>query len=178
LLVGNGEFHDGGSTHVHTSERARRYLHVRESVGRSVPVPSYHVGFCSRAAGPFARSEGPLVPRILSGLLAPFATLRSLLEAGGSTLNYAEAVAPDGGRTGDVRDRENASKHYCRRTNYRVQTLKTTALVDTESHAILDVHCTTEKTHDTQLGWRQRLRLDRFTRKTPRRRCETIDKAS
>ena len=34
-------------------------------------------------------------------------------------------------------DRENASKHYCRRTNYRVQTLKTTALVDTESQAIL-----------------------------------------
>ncbi|GGN85606.1 hypothetical protein GCM10009030_02290 [Haloarcula pellucida] len=49
--------------------------------------------------------------------------------------------------------RETASKHYCRRTNYRVQTLKTTALVGTESHAILDVHCTTEKTHDTQLSW-------------------------
>lgn len=29
-------------------------------------------------------------------------------------------------------DRETASKHYCRRTNYRVQTLKTTALVDTK----------------------------------------------
>lgn len=26
-------------------------------------------------------------------------------------------------------------------------------LVDTESQAILDVHCTTEKCHDTQLGW-------------------------
>ncbi|ELY60980.1 IS5 family transposase [Natronococcus jeotgali] len=50
-------------------------------------------------------------------------------------------------------DRENASKHYCRRTNYRVQTLKTTALVDTASQAVLDVHCTTEKRHDTQLGW-------------------------
>ncbi len=50
-------------------------------------------------------------------------------------------------------DRENASKHYCRRTNYRVQTLKATTLVDTESQVILDVHCTTEKTHDTQLGW-------------------------
>ncbi len=50
-------------------------------------------------------------------------------------------------------DRENASKHYCRRTNYRVQTLKTTALVNTESQAILDVHCTTEKRHDTQIGW-------------------------
>jgi IS5 family transposase len=51
-------------------------------------------------------------------------------------------------------DRENASKQYCRRTSYRVQTLKTTALVDTESQAILDVHCTTEKRHDAQLGWR------------------------
>ena len=50
-------------------------------------------------------------------------------------------------------DRENASKHYCRRTNYRVQTLKATALVDTETQAILDVHYTTEKRHDTQLGW-------------------------
>ena len=50
-------------------------------------------------------------------------------------------------------DRENASKHYCRRTNYRVQTLKTTALVDTASQAILDVHCTTKKRHDTQIGW-------------------------
>jgi IS5 family transposase len=50
-------------------------------------------------------------------------------------------------------DRQNASKHYCRRTNYRVQTLKTTALVDTETQAILDVHCTTEKRHDTQLCW-------------------------
>ncbi|WP_267643966.1 IS5 family transposase [Haloarchaeobius amylolyticus] len=50
-------------------------------------------------------------------------------------------------------DRENASKHYCRRTNYRVQTLKATALVDTETQAVLDVHCTTGKPHDTQLGW-------------------------
>lgn len=50
-------------------------------------------------------------------------------------------------------DRETASKHYCRRTNYRVQTLKTTALVDTKTQAVLDVHCTTEKRHDTQLGW-------------------------
>jgi IS5 family transposase len=32
--------------------------------------------------------------------------------------------------------RENSNKHYCRRTDYRVQTLKTTALVDTESQAI------------------------------------------
>jgi IS5 family transposase len=72
-------------------------------------------------------------------------------------------------------DRENASKHYCSRTNYRVQTLKTTALVDTETQAILDVHCTTEKRHDTQLDCGQRLRLDEVTRETPRRRRETAD---
>ncbi len=50
-------------------------------------------------------------------------------------------------------DRENASKHYYRRTNYRVQTLKATAHVDTQTHAVFEVHCTNEKTHDTQLGW-------------------------
>jgi len=55
-------------------------------------------------------------------------------------------------------DRENASKHYCRRTNYRVQTLKTTALIDTETQAVIDVHCTTKKRHDTQLGWQVALR--------------------
>jgi hypothetical protein len=46
-------------------------------------------------------------------------------------------------------DRENSSKHYCRQTNYRVQTLEATALVDTDTQAILDVHCTTEKRHNT-----------------------------
>ncbi len=50
-------------------------------------------------------------------------------------------------------DRETAIKHYYRRTNYRVQTLKTTALVDTKTQAVLDVHCTIEKRHDTQIGW-------------------------
>ena len=40
-------------------------------------------------------------------------------------------------------DRDRASRHYCHRTNYRVQTLKVTKLVDTESQAVLDVHCST-----------------------------------
>ncbi len=47
-------------------------------------------------------------------------------------------------------DRETASKHYCRWTNYCVQTLNTTALVDTETQAILDDYCATGKPHDTQ----------------------------
>lgn len=48
-------------------------------------------------------------------------------------------------------DRDNASKHYCRRTNYRVQRLKATALVDTETQTILAVHCTTTKRHEAYL---------------------------
>ncbi len=50
-------------------------------------------------------------------------------------------------------DRENASKYYCRRTNYRVQTLKTTSPVITTPQVVLDIHCTTKKRHDTQTGW-------------------------
>ena len=42
-------------------------------------------------------------------------------------------------------ERSRASRHYCQRTNYRVQMLEATALVDTDSQAILDVHCTTTK---------------------------------
>jgi len=40
-------------------------------------------------------------------------------------------------------ERDRASRHYCHRTNYRVQTLKVTKLVDTETQAILDLHCST-----------------------------------
>ena len=40
-------------------------------------------------------------------------------------------------------ERDRASRHYCHRTNYHVQTLKVTKLVDTESQVILDVHCST-----------------------------------
>ena len=42
-------------------------------------------------------------------------------------------------------ERSRASQYYCQRTNYRVQTLEATKLVDTQSQAILDVHCTTTK---------------------------------
>lgn len=77
-------------------------------------------------------------------------------------------------------DRETISMHYCRRMNYRVQTLKTTALVDTETQAILDVHCLTRKLHDTQLASldADKVRLDEITRKPPGRGRETADKTS
>ena len=40
-------------------------------------------------------------------------------------------------------ERSPASKHYCDRTDDRVQTVEATKLVDTETQAILEVHCTT-----------------------------------
>ncbi len=42
-------------------------------------------------------------------------------------------------------ERSAASKHYCDRTNYCVQTIEATKLVDTATQAILDVHCTTTR---------------------------------
>ncbi len=36
-----------------------------------------------------------------------------------------------------------ASRHYCQRTSYRVQKLKVTKLVDTDTQPVLDVHCST-----------------------------------
>lgn len=79
---------------------------------------------------------------------------RVLLRLSAQLHNTADHAAMDA----TFFDRETASKYYCRRTNYRVQTLKTTALVDTKTQAVLDVHCTTEKRHDTQIGWQLALR--------------------
>ena len=42
-------------------------------------------------------------------------------------------------------ERSAASRHYCQRISYRIQKLKVTKLVDTDSHAILDIHCSTTR---------------------------------
>ena len=42
-------------------------------------------------------------------------------------------------------ERSAASRHYCQRTSYRVQKLKVTKLVDTDTHAVLGVHCSTNR---------------------------------
>lgn len=47
-------------------------------------------------------------------------------------------------------DRSAASRRYEERCGYTIRSLKTTLLVDVESLAILDVHCSTRKPHDTQ----------------------------
>jgi IS5 family transposase len=42
-------------------------------------------------------------------------------------------------------ERSAASRRYCQRTSSRVQKLKVTKLVDTDSQAVLDVHCSTTR---------------------------------
>jgi IS5 family transposase len=49
-------------------------------------------------------------------------------------------------------ERAHASTHYTNRTNLTIQQLKTTLLVDTATNAILDVHVTTTRKHDTQIA--------------------------
>ena len=49
-------------------------------------------------------------------------------------------------------DRSHASKHYTKRTKLTIQQLKVTLLVDTEANAILDLHVTTTRKHDSQIA--------------------------
>ena len=49
-------------------------------------------------------------------------------------------------------DRIAASRKYANRTDYTFTAMKTTLLVDCSSGTILDVHCSTKKPHDTQVG--------------------------
>jgi len=42
-------------------------------------------------------------------------------------------------------ERSPASKYYCGRTNYRVYNIEAMKLVDTDTQAILNVHCTTTR---------------------------------
>jgi IS5 family transposase len=55
-------------------------------------------------------------------------------------------------------DRKAASSHYRHRSDRHIRTLKTTALVDTESCTVLDLHCSAHWPHDTQVGRRVALR--------------------
>jgi IS5 family transposase len=49
-------------------------------------------------------------------------------------------------------ERAHASTHYTKRTNLTIQQLKTTLLVDTATTAVLDIHVTTTRKHDTQIA--------------------------
>jgi len=49
-------------------------------------------------------------------------------------------------------DRSHASKHYTKRAKLTIQQLKVTLLVDTKVNAILDLHVTTTRKHDSQIA--------------------------
>jgi IS5 family transposase len=69
-------------------------------------------------------------------------------------LNLSITLLPTNGVVGvDASgfDRSHASKHYTKRTKLTIQQLKVTLLVDTKSNAILDLHVTTTRKHDSQI---------------------------
>ena len=49
-------------------------------------------------------------------------------------------------------DRSHASKHYTKRTKLTTQQLKVTLLVDTRVNAIIDLHVTTTRKHDSKIA--------------------------
>lgn len=70
-------------------------------------------------------------------------------------LNVSLADLPLNGITGiDASgfERAHTSAHYTKRTNLTIQQLKTTLLVDTATNAVLDIHVTTTRKHDTQIA--------------------------
>jgi len=61
-------------------------------------------------------------------------------------------------------DRVQASQHYAKRTNYTFESMKTTLIIDCETSAILEIHCSMKQPHDTQVGWQVLVRnLDDLT---------------
>ena len=49
-------------------------------------------------------------------------------------------------------ERNQASQYYQQRRGRTVKTIKATTVTDTESLAVLDVHCCIEREHDTKAG--------------------------
>jgi IS5 family transposase len=70
-------------------------------------------------------------------------------------LNLSVTLLPTNGVVGiDASgfDRSHASKHYTKRTKLTIQQLKVTLLVDTRANAIIDLHVTTTRKHDSQIA--------------------------
>lgn len=78
---------------------------------------------------------------------------RLLLRSSASLHEFGEVQAIDA--TGFKR--HDASRHYVLRVEYNFDDIETTALVDRDSTAIIDVPCSMKQPHDTQAG-RQVLR--------------------
>lgn len=61
-------------------------------------------------------------------------------------------------------DRIQASQHYAKRTDYTFEAVKTTLLVDCETSAILNIHCSMKQPHNTQVGLQVLMRnIDKLT---------------
>ena len=73
---------------------------------------------------------------------------RVLLQASASPHEFGEVQAIDATRF----RRHEASRHYVICVGYNFDEIKTTALVDSDSTAIIDVHFSMEQPHDTQIG--------------------------
>jgi IS5 family transposase len=70
-------------------------------------------------------------------------------------LNISVTLLPTNGVVGiDASgfDRSHASKHYTKRTKLTIQQLKVTLLVDARANAILDLHVTTTRKHDSRIA--------------------------
>jgi len=73
---------------------------------------------------------------------------RALLRVSAQQLRQSGHVALDS----TFFERKQASQHYLHRSDRSVKTIKATTLTDTESLAVLDVHCCIEREHDTKAG--------------------------
>ncbi len=73
---------------------------------------------------------------------------RALLRVSAQQLRQSGHVALDS----TFFERDQASQYYLQRQNRTVTTVKATTLTDTESLAVLDVHCCIEREHDTKAG--------------------------
>jgi IS5 family transposase len=89
----------------------------------------------------------------------PMKRWRAMLDYSVETYDLGEVQAIDA--TGV--DRIQASQHYAERTDYTFEAVKASVLVDCETSAILDIHCSTKQPHDTQVGWQVLVRnLDKL----------------
>jgi IS5 family transposase len=50
-------------------------------------------------------------------------------------------------------DRIEASQHFAKRTDYVFEDVKTTAVIDCSTGAILDIHCSVRQKHDCRIAW-------------------------
>jgi len=73
---------------------------------------------------------------------------RAFLRVSAQKLHHSGHVALDS----TFFERKEASQHYLQRSGRTVKTIKATTLTDTESLAVLDVHCCIEREHDTKAG--------------------------